>query len=192
MRIPQNETELQLLINPAIHYVCKSLKRGIRIDDIKQLPEYTPNGKSNTEIATYRKFIFDLIKEVARNILEKSKKKPCLPWETLSKHKKPKLPPKEEDLPALIENEILVLFGFRSKISKEKLIIQWSRKKRNDFVDDLLIKELQDEEAEWKNYEEDENIIKNQITQNILDELIQDTVDGLQDAFNAKNQSLKE
>ncbi|XP_065210076.1 centrosome-associated protein 350-like [Planococcus citri] len=190
IRIPQNETELQCLINPAIHYVCKSLKRGVKIDDIKQLPEYTPNGKSNTEITTYRKFIFDLIKEVARNILENNKTKTCLPWESLSKHKKPKAPVKEEDLPAIIENEILVLFGFRSKINKEKLIIQWSRKKRTDFVDDLLIKELQDEESEWKNYEEDENIIKNQITQNILDDLIQETVDSLQDAFNKKNQFL--
>lgn len=187
VKIPNNESELRTLVSPAIQYICGSLRKGVRIDEVKQLPEYTPNGKSSTEITTYKKFIFDLTKEVARNILENNKTKKCLPWESSSKNSKPKLVPSEKFLSKMIENEVLVLFGFKSKINKEKLIIQWSRKKRNDFVDDLLIKELQDEEAEWTNYEEDENIIKNRITQNLLDDLIQDTVDGLQDAFRVKN-----
>lgn len=168
------------------------MKKGLKVDEIKQLPEYSSTSKSNSEVTTYKKFIFHLTKEVARNILESNKPKTCLPWENLSKNNKPKILPNEEELPKIIENEILILFGFKSKINKEKLIIQWSRKKRNDFVDDLLIRELQEEEAEWTNYEEDENIIKNQITQNLLDDLIQDTVDSLNDAFNVKNKLTSE
>lgn len=185
-KIPSNESELREFIKSTIEYVCDALNKGNNVNDIKQLPEYSETSQINSEVATYKRFLFDLTKEVAENILKESKKTERLPWEELSKQKilKPHL--EKNQLTKTIENEIGILFGFKSKINREKLIIQWSRKKKTDFVDDLLIQELQQEENEWMNYEEDELIIKNQITQSLLDELIEDTARSIQDAFQKK------
>lgn len=146
-------------------------------------------NKLNRDVATYKRFLFDLTKEMAREVLQDTNRAECLPWEALSKNKIVRPKPKGEELRKAIDDKISVLFGFRSKINKEKLIIQWSRKKKTDFVDDLLIQELQEEEGEWTNYEKDELIIKNQIAQRLLNELIEDTVVSLQDAFQKKEQS---
>ncbi len=185
-KIPSNETELREFIGSTVDYVCDAIEKGADVDDINQLPEYAQVKKKNREVATYKRFLFDLTKEIARNILEESKNAVPLPWEEVSRQKVPKPRPQRQELQKLIENEVRVLFGFGSKINKEKLIIQWSRKRRTDFVDDLLIQELQEEENEWTNYEEDELIIKNQITENLLDDLIDDTVASLQNAFQKK------
>ena len=130
--------------------------------------------------------MFDLTKEIAKGVVEETKKRERLPWEEPSRQRAAKPLPSSEQLRKTIANEIQALFGFQSKIGQEKLIIQWSRKRKSDFVDDLLIQELQEEEGEWTNYEEDELIIKNQITESLLDDLVEDTILCLTEAFQKK------
>lgn len=187
-KIPTSEVELQEFVSSTIEYVCEELHKGIDIDAIKELPDlqFSKKNKNNREVSTYKRFMFDLTREIAKSIVEDTKKAESLPWEELSRQKVPKPLPSKEELQKRIENEIQVLFGFQSKINKEKLIIQWSRKRKSDFVDDLLIQELQEEEGEWTNYEKDELIIKNQITETLLDDLLDDTVLCLTEAFRKK------
>ena len=45
-----------------------------------------------------------------------------------------------------------------------------------DFVEALLIKELQAEEKEWTNYDEDEEMVKIQTADAILESLLTDTI----------------
>lgn len=189
VQVPNNKQELKDFIKSTIDYVCEELEKNNKLENIKLLPDYAKTDQLNNEVATYKRFLFDLTKEIVSDILQEGNEEKSLPWEASSGSKiiKPKL--EGEQLRKAIEDKINVLFGFRSKINKEKLIIRWSRKKKTDFIDDLLIQELQEEEREWTNYEKDELIIKNQIAQCLLDELIKDTVASLQDAFQKKEQS---
>ena len=60
------------------------------------------------------------------------------------------------------------------KVSRENLLVSWAGKKR-DRVDEILVRELQEEEALWTNYNEDEVLVKDQMTDQMLDFLISDT-----------------
>ena len=60
------------------------------------------------------------------------------------------------------------------KVSRENLLVSWAGKKR-DRVDEILVRELQEEEALWTNYNEDEALVKDQMTDQMLDFLISDT-----------------
>ena len=60
------------------------------------------------------------------------------------------------------------------KVSRENLLVSWAGKKR-DRVDEILVRELQEEEAVWVNYGEDEVEVKEQMADILLEELISDT-----------------
>ena len=60
------------------------------------------------------------------------------------------------------------------KVERENLLVSWAGKKR-DRVDEILVRELQEEEALWTNYSQDEVLVKDQITEALLDSLISDT-----------------
>lgn len=88
-------------------------------------------------------------------------------------------------------NQVSILFGFRKKVAKENLIIRWSRKKR-DHVDELLVREAQEEEHEWTNYEFDEITVKNQVTVALLNNLLNNTTAALSKAFKTKLEKLEQ
>ena len=60
------------------------------------------------------------------------------------------------------------------KVERENLLVSWAGKKR-DRVDEILVRELQEEEALWTNYSQDEVLVKDQITEALLESLISDT-----------------
>ena len=68
------------------------------------------------------------------------------------------------------------------KVSRENLLISWAGKKR-DRVDEILVRELQEEEALWTNYNEDEVMVKDQMTEALLDSLISDTAKVFADIY---------
>ena len=68
------------------------------------------------------------------------------------------------------------------KVSRENLLVSWAGKKR-DRVDEILVRELQEEEALWTNYNEDEVMVKDQMTEALLDSLISDTARVFADIY---------
>ena len=56
---------------------------------------------------------------------------------------------------------------------------RWSQKRR-DRVDQILVRELHSEESAWTDYSADEATVKNQLTDALMDMLIQDTADIFQ------------
>ena len=62
----------------------------------------------------------------------------------------------------------------RRKVGRENLLVSWAGKKR-DRVDEILVRELQEEEVIWTNYNEDEVIVKDQMADTLLEDLISDT-----------------
>lgn len=67
-------------------------------------------------------------------------------------------------------------------------ILKWSHKKR-DHVDELLIIESQNDEAQWTNYDYDELIVKNDLSNDILNILIGDTANVLKNILTKKSKN---
>ena len=59
---------------------------------------------------------------------------------------------------------------------------RWSQKRR-DRVDQILVRELHSEESAWTDYAQDEAEVKDQLSENILEVLVVDTVKVLTDVW---------
>lgn len=137
--------------------------------------------KSNANIGekmnSYR-FVFDLCKEIALDINDKSKVDDSGPtWMQV----KPRLKPLELNkkitkvgLESVMSRKVQQLLGLLTVSRKDNLIVRWSRKKR-DHVDEILVLEGQTEEADWTNYDKDELTVKDNLTNEILDSLVSET-----------------
>ncbi|XP_037106525.1 centrosome-associated protein 350 isoform X3 [Syngnathus acus] len=80
-----------------------------------------------------------------------------------------------------VTEEVLKLYGLaknKSKKSDWQKMLKFGRKKR-DRVDQLLVKDLHEEEAQWVCYEEDELSVKMQLADSIFDLLLKDTANSL-------------
>lgn len=69
--------------------------------------------------------------------------------------------------------------------NSEKAIQKWSGKKR-DHVDEILLRECQEEASEWTNYDVDELIVKNGLTNDIMNMLLIETGHVLQTALDKR------
>lgn len=88
----------------------------------------------------------------------------------------------KEDLLEEVEKEAKIYLGVEERECRENLIIRWSRKRR-DHVDEILVKESQEEEWEWTDYSEEENIIKNRIADAIIQESLASATAAIAQAF---------
>ena len=89
------------------------------------------------------------------------------------------LPKDPDSLSKIIDREVMVAFGFEKRASKENLIVRWSPQKRRDRVDQILVRELHSEEKEWTDYTYDETIVKDSVTDSLMEVLITDTVEHI-------------
>ena len=89
------------------------------------------------------------------------------------------LPKSSESLSNIICREVMVAFGFEKRALKENLIVRWSPQKRRDRVDQILVRELHSEEKEWTDYTYDETIVKDSVTDSLMEVLITDTVEHI-------------
>ena len=89
------------------------------------------------------------------------------------------LPKDPDSLSKIIGREVMVAFGFEKRASKENLIVRWSPQKRRDRVDQILVRELHSEEKEWTDYTYDETLVKDSVTDSLMEVLITDTVEHI-------------
>ncbi|KAK3918754.1 Centrosome-associated protein 350 [Frankliniella fusca] len=164
---------------------------GLLQTQISHLSEQETSVHQNSA-KVYRRFLYDLAKELVLNAYSSESEDPNPPWlrpENSVRRKKALtvVPKTREMLHEVVSRQVLVLFGFVPKASKENLTIRWSRKKR-DHVDELLVRESQEEERQWTNYEQDEAVVKNNVALAILDSLLDDTVQVLGDVYRRREQ----
>ena len=96
-------------------------------------------------------------------------------------------------LPSLVETvqkEVCSHLKMTKKVEKENLLVRWAGKKR-DRVDEILVRELQEEEVLWINYSQDEAVVKDQMADIILESLISDTVSVFEDIEKKRKKSSK-
>ncbi|XP_014261542.1 uncharacterized protein LOC106673789 isoform X2 [Cimex lectularius] len=147
-----------------------------------QMPE---SFLSTIQDHSYREFMFDLAKETFLKFKPRPEAaKP--PWVVAHPPRKP-LPPirTKADLLKFVNKEGNIIFGYEPKIIKENMIMRWT-KKRRDLVDEILVKELQEEEGEWTNFSYEENLVKNQIADSLIETMVAEASHGIAAAFMKK------
>ncbi|XP_069682891.1 centrosome-associated protein 350-like [Periplaneta americana] len=177
--------ELHSLTVEVIGYLYDALTTGVNLEIVEAPLEFyddpdTVNASDFKKHSrkVFKKLVFDLTRDLVKEAYGWERDKPCAPWDWLAfAHKRRKVfPPKSKEmLQETVVNQVSTLFGFSSKTYKEKLVIRWSRKKR-DFVDEILIKESHEEESSWTNYDQDEITVKNEITVGILNSLLDESI----------------
>ncbi|CAH1179034.1 unnamed protein product [Phaedon cochleariae] len=130
------------------------------------------------------KFVFDLCKDISREHYKQFKEEKCPSW--LVPNKKPQLtvikPLDVNGLEALMNKKLKELFSYEKPNKRENTIIKWSRKKR-DHVDEILVMESQAEEVQWTNYDQEELVVMDQVTNEIMNMLLKDTGEAMRACF---------
>lgn len=130
------------------------------------------------------KFVFDLCKEICIEHYKQFEVEKCASW--LQLRQRPQLatvkPLNAAGLEKHVCKKLKELFGYEKPVRRENAIIKWSRKKR-DHVDEILVMEAQTQEAEWINYDKDELLVMDQVTNEIMNMLLKETGQILNNIF---------
>lgn len=125
--------------------------------------------KESHSLNPNKQFLFDLCNELFSHKYKNANKR-SYPWEYQKR-----LQQTRNDVCSSVETATMQCLGFGSRPFKDNIFINCAHKLQ-DHVDELLIRELQDEEAEWINIEEYEMNIKNSVAESILNDLIMNTI----------------
>ncbi|GJQ77157.1 hypothetical protein Trydic_g14835 [Trypoxylus dichotomus] len=144
-----------------------------------------PLLKANVDKECYE-FVFDLCKEFAVEHYKQFVEQTGPPWMVINKKFLAKRKPfGKDELKVYLYKKTKEILGFEKVVFKEKMTTKWSRKKR-DHVDEILVIESQAEESEWTNYDDDEMIVKNELTNDIMNMLLTETTNVISKIFNKK------
>lgn len=190
--IPSNIEELIAFTEKATAIIFKAKEAGEDIMNLKAPSEICELTKENDETMKkdrriYNTFLFDLCKETIAEVYQAEYEKPGPSWTKPNVKTKPivKIPKTIQELNAYVNKEVATLFGFKTKLQRENMVMRWSRKRR-DRVDELLAREAQAEEDEWTKFHHDELAVKNGLTVTILDTLLMETVNVVKVAYAKK------
>ena len=172
--VPSSKDEIIGLVAPMARklYAAKFCAAAAATAEISGGEENVPPSKR-----VFESFLSDLASEIFEGIFScesESQNPPWMPQKPLARQRL-SLPRTESGLVARLQQEALIFFGMERRAEKESLIVRWSQKKR-DKVDQILVRELHAEEAAWTDYSKDEALVKDQLSDAILNLLIDDTV----------------
>ncbi|XP_051170033.1 protein PFC0760c-like [Leptopilina boulardi] len=189
--IPTNADDLTVFIERATSIIFKAKENGENIMNLEAPPEIWELRKDNDSLKKdrriYNTFLFDLCKETIAEVYCVNDDKPGPSWTRPNVKTKTaiKVPKSLDELTDYVNKEVATLFGFKTKLQRENMVMRWSRKRR-DRVDELLAREAQAEEEEWTKFHYDELAVKNELTVAILDSIILETVNVVKTAFTKK------
>ena len=176
-------------INELACYSSKVLYKAYQNNNLDKV-KFSENGFklfSKVEVPKIcAEYVFDICRDVARNHYKQFEKCEEPTWLAT---KKPQLtrnkPPDVTGLEKILNKKLKELFGFKKTQIAESAIIKWGRKKR-DHVDEVLVIESQEEESQWTNFDKDELIVKNQVTDDIMKMLLEETAAVFAKIFSKK------
>ncbi|KAK0098378.1 hypothetical protein PV326_008967 [Microctonus aethiopoides] len=190
--VPSNIEELTAFTEHATLIIYNAKQNNTDIMALEAPPEICQLNKDSNGIAKkdrkiYNTFLFDLCKETIAEVYRSEYEKPGPSWTKPNVKTKPamKLPKTREELNDYVNKEVATLFGFKTKLQRENMVMRWGRKRR-DRVDELLAREAQAEEDEWTKFHHDELAVKNELTVAILDTLIFETTNIVKAAYDKK------
>ncbi|XP_033226726.1 uncharacterized protein LOC117179148 [Belonocnema kinseyi] len=190
--IPSNVDDLTAFTEKATSFIFNVKKCGEDFGSLEAPPEIWDISKDSEALKKdrriYNAFLFDLCKETITEVYRIEHEQPGPSWMRPSVKTTPviKAPNNVNDLTEYVNKEVSTLFGFKTKLQRENMVMRWSRKRR-DRVDELLAREAQAEEDEWTKFHCDELAVKNELTVAILDSLVLDTVNVVKTAFTKRS-----
>ncbi|XP_011698591.1 PREDICTED: centrosome-associated protein 350-like isoform X2 [Wasmannia auropunctata] len=192
--IPSNVEELTSFTEKATALIYNAKLTGEDIANLEAPPEIYELNEDKSERRDrqiYNTFLFDLCKETIVEVYRSEYEKPGPSWTKPNVKTKPtmKIPRNVEELTEYVNKEVATLFGFKTKLQRENMVMRWSRKRR-DRVDELLAREAQAEEDEWTKFHHDELAVKNGLTVAILDTLVMETANVMKIAYGKKRRMM--
>ncbi|XP_077258803.1 uncharacterized protein LOC143895507 isoform X1 [Temnothorax americanus] len=192
--IPSNVEELTSFTEKATTLIYNAKLTGEDIANLEAPPEIyelTKDKSERRDRRIYNTFLFDLCKETIVEVYRAEYEKPGPSWTKPNVKIKPtmKIPKNVEELIEYVNKEVATLFGFKTKLQRENMVMRWSRKRR-DRVDELLAREAQAEEDEWTKFHHDELAVKNGLTVAILDTLVMETANVMKIAYGKKRRMM--
>ena len=184
--VPNERSAVDVIVASAWNCCHQLTIEALHSEDIVLTPEATklPEGLAEEEmgcIMSYQELVFELAVEVIRE-LRPRQAKPRPVW----------MPPRPVNLSRELVTQERVQSIVYTRLMKGQLpftlpIARYIHGGRRvcgrdvDFVEALLIKELRSEEREWTNYDEDEEQVKLQTADTILESLLTDTINVMND-----------
>lgn len=192
--IPSNVEELTSFTEKVTTLIYNAKLAGEDIASLEAPPEIyelTKDKSDKRDRRIYNTFLFDLCKETIVEVYRAEYEKPGPSWTKPNVKIKPtmKIPKNVEELIEYVNKEVATLFGFKTKLQRENMVMRWSRKRR-DRVDELLAREAQAEEDEWTKFHHDELAVKNGLTVAILDTLVMETANVMKIAYGKKRRMM--
>ena len=179
--VPTKKEDIFNIIDTFVERIFEAKQNGLDMSKLCFDPGYVvvPEDYSDSEQESclkYHSMLFSVTLEKVREIYKWETMEQNPPWmQQLPIEQKRFLIPKSfSTLVERVQREVGSDLKLTKKVGKENLLVRWAGKKR-DRVDEILVRELQEEEAVWVDYTEDEVEVKEQMADIILDELITDT-----------------
>lgn len=190
--VPASREQILPLVSRATETLYHARLAGRELESVQ--PSWEPELEQDSEAcAVYKHFLFDLSRQLVQEAYScpDQQAPPWLEPPAVRRRKALLMPKSLQELQQRVEDQVMVLFGFSKRTRREKLIIRWSRKRR-DHVDELLVREAQEEEQAWTNYELDEAAVKSQLADAMLNMLLSDTAAAVSKAIENKTKNLRE
>nr|XP_057930382.1 centrosome-associated protein 350 isoform X2 [Doryrhamphus excisus] len=198
MVVPHSVGEVEKLVYAAIQEIwesCTLTKEGSPLlSDVncpKPSQEYLGVEDSTVDqealcIRSYKKAVYDLTWEILQEIYAENPNANQPEWVKPQRVRpafshRIKTPEDMTKVQEFVTKEVLKLYGLAKNESKKsdwQKMLKFGQKKR-DRVDQILVQELHEEEAQWVCYEEDELSVKMQLADSIFDVLLKDTANML-------------
>ncbi|XP_054645576.1 centrosome-associated protein 350 isoform X2 [Dunckerocampus dactyliophorus] len=198
MVVPHSAGEVEKMVHAAIQEMWDSFgltKEGSPLLSDMNCPkpsqEYLGVEDSTVDqealcIRSYKKAVYDLTWEILQEIYAENPNANQPEWIKPQRVRpafshRVKTPEDMTKVQEFVTKEVLKLYGLAKNTSKKsdwQKMLKFGRKKR-DRVDQILVQELHEEEAQWVCYEEDELSVKMQLADSIFDVLLKDTASML-------------
>ncbi|CAG0914264.1 unnamed protein product [Notodromas monacha] len=183
--IPVFKEEHETYLAKAAEIVFKCYAAGNDVSSMQPPPEYFGPKEAGDDPDTivrrcYIELLFDLAKEtlVERMNAAVVTPRPVYMKPKLVPHRSWLMPQNVDVLKDAACKAGLRWLGFEPKANRDRFIVEWTKKKK-DNVDRILVAELQREEAAWTDFEEEEVFIKNKLTNVIFEDLVAEFVEEL-------------
>ena len=191
--VPNKKEEVLQIVEKFVTVIYEAKERGLELSNLffdpnlVELPDdYTEAEKESS--LKYYNMLFSVTLEKVIDIYKWETAEQNPPWmEQLPLDRMRFLTP--TSLPSLVSRvqaEVCSDLKMTRRVQRENLLVRWAGKKR-DRVDEILVRELQEEEVTWVNYGKDEVLVKDQMTDTILESLIADTVNIFSEILRKKS-----
>jgi len=199
--VPNSKEQVWSTVNAFVEVLYKARKEGYQVQDVEFEPslicneiltEFASDLEDETEASAVEQFlnmIWELTVDKVVTCFEHENLTQPPPWlPPLPLEKLHFLAPSNlEQLKGRVASEVVKDLKLAPRVSREALMVRWSGKKR-DRVDEILVRELQEEEGMWTDYTKEEAVVKQQMGEALMDLIITDTVEVFSAIFNRRRQ----